>query len=135
MNNHTRLQFRIFLVPAAMAAAVLTIFSLTLIPFPGDQPVAQEEPAETPQRKFEVFKGDFDEILERRKIRALVVYNDLMFFLDGARQRGAVADGLEVFREFIDDKYDLKSRKFNVIYLPVSRDKLIPYLNEPEGQP
>jgi membrane-bound lytic murein transglycosylase MltF len=108
---------------------VFLAFSLSLAIFPGANSIAQESPG----KSFEVFQGDFEEILERRKIRALVVYNKLMFFLDGPRQRGAVADGLEVFRQFINKKYDLKSRKFNVIFLPVTRDKLIPYLVEGYG--
>ena len=116
-------------ITTSLLSSFVTVITLSLAPVPPQAAFAVDEF----KQKLEVFHGDFDEILERRKIRALVVYNDLMFFLDGPRKRGAVADGLEVFREFIDKKYGLKSRKFNVIYIPVSRDKLIPYLVEGIG--
>ena len=78
----------------------------------------------------EVWKGDFDEMLERRRIRALVVNNKLQYFLDGARQHGASYEGLELFAKFINEKYDTGTRKFQVIYIPVPRDVIIPLLQE-----
>ncbi len=72
--------------------------------------------------------GDFEEMLERRQLRALVVYNKLLYFLDGPRQRGASYDALEGFRKFINEKYKLGSRQFNIVYIPVTRDQLIPGL-------
>jgi membrane-bound lytic murein transglycosylase MltF len=79
------------------------------------------------------WQGDFDEILERRQIRALVVYNKLMYFLDGATQRGASYDGLQQFEKFVNEKYNLDTRLFQVVYLPVSREKLMDYLVEGRG--
>jgi len=81
----------------------------------------------------ETWTGDFDEILERRQLRALVVYNKLLYFLDGARQRGASYDGLQGFQKFVNEKYKLKSRQFNIVYIPVNRDQLIPLLLEGVG--
>ncbi|GJL80428.1 MAG: peptidoglycan lytic exotransglycosylase [marine bacterium B5-7] len=77
--------------------------------------------------------GDFDAMQERRQIRALVVYNRLMYFLDGPTQRGISYDALEQFRQFIDEKYNHKARKMQVIYIPVTHDRLIPALNEGLG--
>jgi hypothetical protein len=37
---------------------------------------------------LEAFEGDFDEMPERRSIRALVVYNRMMYFLEGGTQSG-----------------------------------------------
>jgi membrane-bound lytic murein transglycosylase MltF len=82
---------------------------------------------------IEPWYGDFEDMLEKREIRALVVYNKLLYFLDGPRQHGASYDALEQFRAFVDDKYDLKARKFNIVYIPVTRDKLIPYLRDGLG--
>ena len=75
-----------------------------------------------------VWKGDFDEILERRQLRVLVAYNKLMYFLDGADVRGSTYEWMEQFRQHIDDKHGFKTRKFQIIYLPVTRDRLIPSL-------
>ena len=85
------------------------------------------------EKTIEPWTGDFDGMLERRQIRVLVVYNKLMYFIDGARQRGAVFDGMEEFRQFIDKKYDLGSRKMSIVYIPVTRDRLIPALIEGIG--
>ncbi len=81
----------------------------------------------------EAWKGDFKAMLERRKIRALVVYNKLMYFLDGATQRGASYDGLKLFEAYINKKYKLKTRTLNVVFIPVPRDRLLPALQEGLG--
>jgi membrane-bound lytic murein transglycosylase MltF len=81
----------------------------------------------------EPWKGDFKAMLERRKIRALVVYNKLMYFLDGATQRGATYDGLKLFEKYINEKYKLKTRKLDVVFIPVPRDRLLPALREGLG--
>ena len=36
----------------------------------------------------EKWTGDFDGMVERRKIRALVTFNKMFYFLDGPTQRG-----------------------------------------------
>jgi membrane-bound lytic murein transglycosylase MltF len=72
-------------------------------------------------------------MLEQRRIRALVVYNKLLYFLDGATQRGVSYDSLEQFDKFVNEKYELDARRFDVVYLPVTRDKLIKYLLEGRG--
>ncbi len=81
----------------------------------------------------QAWKGDFKAMLERRKIRALVVYNKLMYFLDGATQRGASYDGLKLFEAYINKKYKLNTRKLNVVFIPVPRDRLLPALQEGLG--
>lgn len=83
--------------------------------------------------QLEVWTGDFDAMLERRKIRMLVVYNELFYFLDGATQRGATVDAAQLFADYINEKYDLKTRKLNVIMIPVARDELLPALNQGIG--
>ncbi len=84
-------------------------------------------------QNIEPWFGDFEKMLERRQIRALVVYNKLMYFLDGAKQHGGSYDSLQELGKFIDKKYDLGVRKMNIIYIPVTRDKIIQYLNDGIG--
>ncbi len=79
------------------------------------------------------WKGDFSEMLERRQLRVLVAYNKQMYFLDGADVRGATYEWMEQFREFLDKKHGFKSRKFQILYLPVTRDHLIPALLDGMG--
>ncbi len=102
---------------------------LYLTPGISVSPAAEEVVANTVEKRL----VDFDEILENRHLRALVVYNKLLYFLDGPTQRGASYDALEQFREFIDKKYDLGARRFQVVYIPVTRERLIPSLLEGIG--
>ena len=84
-------------------------------------------------QNLETWKGDFEEMLERRQIRVLVVYNKLLYFLDGAVQRGTTVDSFKLFEDFINKKYDLGARKLTTVFIPVSREELIPALLEGRG--
>jgi membrane-bound lytic murein transglycosylase MltF len=79
------------------------------------------------------FVGDFDQMLERRVIRVLVAYNKMLYFLDGADQRGITYDGFEEFEKYLNEKHDMGARKLHMVYLPVPRDQLIPLLVEGYG--
>ena len=46
--------------------------------------------------------GDLDVLIERRTIRALVVFSRTHFFLDGGRQRGIAYETMESFERFIN---------------------------------
>ena len=79
------------------------------------------------------WKGDFSGMAERRYIRALVVYSKSFYFLDKAQQRGITYDGLKQFEKFINEKLGNKKIKVKIIFIPVSRDKLLPGLVEGLG--
>ena len=79
------------------------------------------------------WKGDFELMLKRRRVRALVVYNRLFYFLDGAKQRGASYEALKNFEAYINKKYKLRTRKMHVVFIPVTRDRLLPALREGLG--
>ena len=79
------------------------------------------------------WKGDFDGMVERRKIRVLVVDNPLLFFFDKAQIRGVSYDALLEFEKFINKKLKTGTRKIKVVFLPVPRDKLLPWLIEGRG--
>jgi membrane-bound lytic murein transglycosylase MltF len=85
------------------------------------------------QRVLEPFKGDWDEILQRRMLRVLIVYSRMLYFVDRGQQRGV---NYAFFKAFEDDvNARLKKRKlpFHVVFVPVSRDALIPSLLEGRG--
>ena len=50
------------------------------------------------------FTGDFDGMNKRHVIRALVVYNDMLYFFDQGQARGAAYEGLKLFEKFINKK-------------------------------
>lgn len=72
-------------------------------------------------------------MLERRTIRVLVVYNKLLYFLDGARQRGTSYEGALEFQKFINKEFKTGTRALQVIFIPVVRDQLGPKLIAGQG--
>ncbi len=82
------------------------------------------------QRKW---TGDLDGMTERHMIRALVVYSKTFYFLDGATQRGATYDALHAFEEQLNRKLGNKVRRVQVVFIPTSRDELLPALREGRG--
>ncbi len=84
------------------------------------------------------WKGDLDGMIERRFIRVLVTYNKTDFFLDGADNRGFTYEIFQKFEKFLYKKLIKKGAtqkylRINIVYLPVSRDQLLPYLNKGLG--
>jgi membrane-bound lytic murein transglycosylase MltF len=69
-------------------------------------------------------------MIKRRRIRALVVFSRTQYFVDRGVQNGTAYEYLRAFEDYINTKYKLKTLKVNVVFLPVSRDKLIPLLLE-----
>ncbi len=72
--------------------------------------------------------GDFDEMVQHRTIRALVVYSKTFYFLDRRRQRGISYELLREFEKFVNKKLKTKTLKVQVVFIPVSRDELMPSL-------
>ncbi|NKB87651.1 MAG: transporter substrate-binding domain-containing protein [Acidobacteria bacterium] len=56
-------------------------------------------------RLSEPFTGDFEAMLERRHVRALVAYSQTSYFMDGLRQRGVAYDLLKQFEEYINEQH------------------------------
>jgi membrane-bound lytic murein transglycosylase MltF len=81
----------------------------------------------------EKWLGDFDGMAKRREIRALVVYSKTFYFLDKGKQRGASYELLKEFEKFVNKKLKAKTLKVRMIFIPVTRDQLIPWLVEGRG--
>lgn len=81
----------------------------------------------------EQWKGDFDGMVERRLIRALVVFNKMQFFIDQGQKLGVSLELLQAFEKFINKGNENKALQIEVIFLPVYRDQLIPSLLEGKG--
>ncbi|MDX1334867.1 MAG: lytic transglycosylase F [Gammaproteobacteria bacterium] len=77
--------------------------------------------------------GDFKGMKERRLVRVLVVHNKMLFFFDKARIRGVTYDMFNEFEKFANEQFKTGTRKIRVVYIPVPRDKLIPWLIEGRG--
>jgi len=126
-------------------------FILTLVPVlsgcgdnPGDGQSDQDgrgsaDPAaemiiESPAGVTERLGGDLDAMIGRRAIRALVPYSRTFYFLDReGNQRGLSHAFMEAFEAHINDKLDSGLLKVSVVLVPVTRDRLIPWLLEGRG--
>ncbi len=81
----------------------------------------------------EKWTGDFDGMADRNIIRVLVVFNKTMYFLDGAETKGITYEAFKEFEAFANKRLKKKTMKTNIVFVPVSRDRLIPSLLEGRG--
>jgi membrane-bound lytic murein transglycosylase MltF len=72
------------------------------------------------------FTGDFDRMLERRRIRVLVPYSRTLYFNDKGTQRGLTADLMREFEQHLNRKHAkrLGKRPITVIMIPSTRDEM-----------
>lgn len=83
----------------------------------------------------EPWKGDLEGMLQRRMIRALVVYSKTQYYVDKGVPVGMSYEGLKAFEDYINKKYPPKKKhlKCHVVFLPIARDELIPALLDGRG--
>src|SRR5262245_37753201 len=88
-----------------------------------------------PSTAIKTFTGDLDGMLQHRVIRALVVYSKTQFYVVRGRPQGISHDALKAFEAFINKKFPTKSKHvpLHVIFIPVSRDQLLPMLVAGKG--
>ncbi len=96
---------------------------------------AEEARPEEPQglEIVDIRKGDLDELVELRQVRALVVLSKTFYFLDGAEQRGLTYEMMRTFEADLNKRLGLETRPVQVIFIPVRRDELLPALVEGRG--
>jgi membrane-bound lytic murein transglycosylase MltF len=76
------------------------------------------------------FKGDFDEMVERRLIRAGVVYNRTQYFIELGVQRGITYESVRLFEEEVNKRLKTGNLRVNVSIVPLARDQLFTALEE-----
>ena len=109
----------------ALVILLNLFFSLTVLAAP-----VEKHDAFLQQDKF---TGDFAEMNKRHVIRALVVYNDMLYFFDQGQARGASYEGLKLFEKFINKKLKKGTVKIRVVFVPTTRDRLFTDLVEGRG--
>jgi membrane-bound lytic murein transglycosylase MltF len=115
-------------VVVAIGAAV----ALAASPGPAHTADAAKPPAAASPRQLPVtskpWKGDFDQMVERRIIRVLVPYSRTLYYTDKGRERGITAELVREWERYISRKYakQLGKRPVTVYIIPTTRDKLIP---------
>jgi membrane-bound lytic murein transglycosylase MltF len=81
-----------------------------------------------PEEMIKPWTGDVDGMTERRVIRALVVHNKMLYFLDRGQERGISYEALKEFESVINKRLATQALKVHVAFIPVPRDQLIPAL-------
>jgi membrane-bound lytic murein transglycosylase MltF len=73
---------------------------------------------------YEHWTGDFDGMLKRREIRALVVYSMTAFFYDQGRPEGVSFEALQDFQRALNLQLHTGSRPLQITFLPVGYEQL-----------
>ncbi|HSC81053.1 MAG TPA: lytic transglycosylase F [Chitinolyticbacter sp.] len=73
-------------------------------------------------------KGDLPELAKRRVIRVLVVPSKTSYFVDQGTQRGITYETFKAFEDDYNARHKTGHLRVNVVFIPVSRDRLIPDL-------
>ncbi|MGB5459326.1 MAG: transporter substrate-binding domain-containing protein, partial [Eudoraea sp.] len=84
----------------------------------------------------EKWTGDLDGMIERGRIRALVPYNRTSYFIDGMKRSGITYEALNLFEQKFNEKLEKKSGNpgyVQVIFIPMTRDRILPSLQEGYG--
>ena len=101
--------------------------------FSGTAPAAAQAPLSI-DLSATVWSGDLDVLAKHRAIRVLVPYSKTLFFVDyGGTQRGMSYDFMHAFEDALNKQYDRGNLRIHCVFIPVSRDKLIPMLLAGEG--
>ena len=87
------------------------------------------QPKLTIDLKNNIWTGDLDVLTAHRAIRVLVPYNKTMYFVDyGGTQRGLCYDFMRAFEDALNQKLARGNLRIHAVFVPVSRDQLLPLL-------
>jgi membrane-bound lytic murein transglycosylase MltF len=78
---------------------------------------------------------DFDGMLQKRYLRAVVSYSKTQYYVINGVQHGSSYEYLKAFEDWVNLKYPqkVKNTRFHVVFVPVSRDQMLPRLNAGRG--
>ena len=72
--------------------------------------------------------GDLDRMAKERVIRVLTVYGLGRYYIEKAQEKGITYEWFKQFEDFVNEKLGTKHLRVHVVFIPVSRDQLIPAL-------
>jgi len=75
------------------------------------------------------WKGDFDQMKDRRLVRILVPQSRTFYFLDGAKERGISYEIAHDFEAWLNRKYKTQKIQIHVMLIPVTWEKLLSSVN------
>lgn len=83
-----------------------------------------------PEKITEPQFGDLDDMASRRSIRALVYWSKTDYFIVNGEQRGIAWETGRDLEKYINTRLRRGKRPIAVVMIPVSRDKIISYLEQ-----
>jgi membrane-bound lytic murein transglycosylase MltF len=81
----------------------------------------------------EIWTGDLDGMVGRRRIRVLVPYSKTSYFVDKGQPRGISYDALTTFEDVLNQKLKTRHLRVSVVFIATSRDRLLPALVQGKG--
>jgi len=113
--------------------SIKALFALTALLVAGIATAEDVQPLSI-DLKATSWVGDLDVLAAHRAIRVLVPYSKTLYFVDlGGVQRGISYDFMHTFEEVLNEKLGRSALKVHVVFIPVSRDHLIPMLLAGQG--
>ncbi len=82
---------------------------------------------------LEPWFGDLDGINERRVLRVLVAFNRTNYFLDKGDTRGIAWEMGKRYEDELNRQFKKKGQRLQVVFVPTTRDRLLPWLQEGRG--
>jgi membrane-bound lytic murein transglycosylase MltF len=121
--------YRLLLLCCALFAAVSAIAEVA-----ADSGSVKRDPQGLDLQRIEMpWTGDLDGMVDRRMIRALVVFSKTFYFIDKGTQHGASYDGLRAFEEELNKKLKTRHLAVSVVFVPVRRDELLSAMRDGRG--
>ena len=111
--------------------ALTTAEATAQTPTPAPAPAKPRGQSLAPPEK--PWTGDFDGMVKRRVVRALVPYSKTFYFVDRAVQRGLSYDVTRMLEADINRQLKTGNVRIHVVCIPVSRGEMIPALLEGRG--
>ena len=91
------------------------------------------EPAPPGPAAVGTWTDDFDGMKDRRLVRMLVVYSKTFYFIDKATQRGSTYEFGMLLEKALNAGNKDRARPIRVVFIPTSRDQLLPALAAGRG--
>ena len=113
-----------------LLAAIAVILAASAWPAAQQAP-AKQAPAQPRAMPTDIiqrpWKGDFDGMLELRRVRVLAPFSRTFFFNELGRERGYSADLVRVVEKYLNTKLagQLGKRPLTFVFIPTTREKLI----------
>ena len=115
------------LATAALASLLARVPAIALADSTPSAPPAAGTAARGLATSAKPWAGDFDGIVERRRLRVLIPYSRSLYFNDHGQERGISADTVRAFERWLNAKYakQLGNRPITVLIVPTTRDRLV----------